>query len=338
MPPSDRLQRLLKLVVMLQSGRASDSKELAELCGVSRRTIFRDLKVLQKSGIAVTHEGSQGGYSIPAATGIPSTEFSLDEALSMLLLCHSLGDETQGIPFLRSARSAALKLLGNLPGHLRDYLGELTHVVDLRLDARTQTQQDGRVYDLLTEAVRVRRQVQMTYRSLTENEGGTIETSLSPYRLLFARRAWYVIGRSSRHGEVRTFHVGRIAKAQLVDASYSIPERFSLEQYLGNAWFLIRDPGPDQNVVVRFQPLVAENVAEVQWHKTQRIVRNPDGTVDFHVTVSGIREIAWWILGYGGQAEVLSPSELRDELQRHAEAMVRRYAGSDVGGNEGRRE
>ena len=67
---------------------------------------------------------------------------------------------------------------------------------------------------------------------------------------------------------------------------------------------MIPEKGRDSEVVVRFSKLVAQNVAEVNWHKTQRLAWRDDGTLDFHVTVSGLNEISWWILGYGDQAEV----------------------------------
>jgi len=59
------------------------------------------------------------------------------------------------------------------------------------------------------------------------------------------------------------------------------------------AWHLIPEPGPDREVLVRFDKMVAQNVAEVVWHKTQRLSFNPDGTLDFRVTVSGLGEISW---------------------------------------------
>ena len=93
-------------------------------------------------------------------------------------------------------------------------------------------------------------------------------------------------------------------------------------------WHLIPEPGPDQAVVVRFQPMVAENVAEVTWHKTQRVVRNDDGTIDFHATVSGLGEISWWVLSYGDQAEVLQPPALREIVRRRCQGALDRYADS----------
>jgi hypothetical protein len=73
--------------------------------------------------------------------------------------------------------------------------------------------------------------------------------------------------------------------------------------------------------------MVAQNVAEVLWHKTQRVTPNSDGTLDFRVTVSGLGEISWWILGYGAEAEVLAPPELRQRVAQRAAEMAARYAG-----------
>lgn len=88
---------------------------------------------------------------------------------------------------------------------------------------------------------------------------------------------------------------------------------------------MIREPSNTAHVVVRFQPMVANNVAEVTWHPTQRITRRPDGSIDFSVTVEGIREIAWWILGYGDQAEVIKPKELREMIARRVRGMATIY-------------
>ncbi len=43
------------------------------------------------------------------------------------------------------------------------------------------------------------------------------------------------------------------------------------------------------------------------------------------MTVSGLNEISWWILGYGDQAEVLDPPELRRLVAQRAAQMVQQY-------------
>ena len=47
--------------------------------------------------------------------------------------------------------------------------------------------------------------------------------------------------------------------------------------------------------------------------------------MDFHVTVSGLKEISWWILGYGKEAEVLKLQKLREMIRSHAEEILKKY-------------
>jgi proteasome accessory factor B len=129
------------------------------------------------------------------------------------------------------------------------------------------------------------------------------------------------------HRSVRTFNVGRIEKCEILDDRYQIPANFSIDRYLRNAWHMIPEAGPDQEVLVRFSPMVAQNVAEIRWHKTQQTTLLPDGSLDFAVTVSGLKEISWWILGYGDQAEVIRPGLLRQIIGRHAANLQQRYCG-----------
>ena len=89
---------------------------------------------------------------------------------------------------------------------------------------------------------------------------------------------------------------------------------------------MIPQPGPDARVSVRFSPLVAQNVSEVTWHKTQRVKFREDGSLEYSVQVSGLNEIAWWILGYGDQAEVLQPAKLRRLVAQRARNMCAMYA------------
>ena len=314
---------MLQLIGLLQAGRGYNTDALAQACGVSRRTVFRDLDLLRLSGVPLKFDEKQQRYRIPGACLLPPTNFTPEEALSLLVLCHELGDGS-GVPFLGSARTAAVKLESSLPVRLRDQLRDVTAALHIHPGPANPLTGCKPVYEQLLDAIATRRNVRLRYGSLQEAK--EIATRLSPYELFFSRRSWYVVGRSSLHRAKRTFHLGRILQIEVLDDHFQIPRGFSLERYFGNAWHMIPEKGPDHEVVVRFDKLVAQNVAEVNWHKTQRVVFHADGSADFQVTVSGLNEISWWILGYGDQAEVLQPPELRRLIAERGQRMVEKYA------------
>ena len=84
--------------------------------------------------------------------------------------------------------------------------------------------------------------------------------------------------------------------------------------------------GKIHRVRVRFLPKVAGNVEEVLWHPGQRTQRQADGSLVFEVEVDGLTEISWWIMGYGDQAIVEKPAELRHRICQMAEGILRHYA------------
>ncbi len=313
----------MQLISLLQAGKGQNADELSALCGVSRRTLFRDLDLLRQAGVPVLFDDDEGSYRLEHPYFLPPTTFTAEEALAMLLVCYELGSGGR-MPFYSAARQAAVKLEACLPASLREQVRNVTAAVQINMAPLNPLARAEPVYRQLLHCASHREAVRIRYTSFSDDS--EIITKLCPYRLLFSRHSWYVIGRSSIHREVRTFNVGRIREMQLLNEQFEVPRRFSIERYLGNAWHLIPEPGPDAHVLIRFEKLVARNVAEVQWHKTQRVDFLPDGRLDFRATVSGLGEISWWILGYADQAEVLEPLRLRRLVAERAGRMTARYA------------
>ncbi len=205
----------------------------------------------------------------------------------------------------------------------------MTRAIQIRLGPLAATNEQASIdaqrayYGKLVAAITRRKSVRIRYDSFTERKH--INTKLSPYRLWFSRRAWYVIGRSSLHRATRTFHLGRIVSLVSLDDGYKMPRGFSLDRHLRNAWHMIPERGRNRKVVIRFSKLVARNVADVAWHKSQRVAWNDDGSMDFQVSVSGLGEISWWIQGYGDHAQVLEPPALRDIVVNRAKRLLANY-------------
>ncbi|QGJ69355.1 WYL domain-containing transcriptional regulator [Planctomycetales bacterium 10988] len=321
-----RLTRLVKLISILQGGKRFNADHLAAACQVHRRTIFRDLDALKEAGVPLFYDETERAYQLQKQYYLPPTNFTAEEALALIVVCQEMGNQ-QGVPFYSAAARAAIKLENILPVRLREQVEDIRQAVHIKLPPQTPLEESEPVYQRILAAIASRQPLQVEYQSFHEQT--VVYTRIDPYRVLFSRRSWYCIGRSSFHREVRTFNVHRIRKLELLEETYAIPQRFSLERYLRNAWHLIPEEGPDSEIHLQFQPLVAGNVEEVLWHKNQRTERNNDGTLDFFVTVSGLQEISWWILGYGDQVEVIEPPALREMISQAIFRMARIYQ-SDV--------
>ena len=114
---------------------------------------------------------------------------------------------------------------------LHEYLREATSAIHMRLEPTAGPRRGtAHIYQQLIDAIRRRRCVRIEYDSFSDRE--MIRTKLSPYRLLFSRRSWYVFGRSSFHRPTRTFNVGRISRLEPLEERFNFRRGFSIERQL----------------------------------------------------------------------------------------------------------
>lgn len=319
---TNRLERLLKVMQVLQASREVTVEELAKKIGVSRRTIFRDLELLARAGLPYEFDHVTRKYSASKTALLPPVNLTHAEAMALMLSARTLSKRMIG-PDPSAAVSAGLKLESMLPAAILDWCGPLVERTEVRGGPVSDPTPFQDIFPTLQSALARRQKLLVRYDSYFERK--VIDTTLHPYRLAFIHRSWYLIAYSQEAKKVQTYKVERILQISLLAARYRMNTTFTLDEYFGNAWMMIREE-QRHHVKVRFHPDVAGNVDEVRWHKTQQTHFELDKSLIFEVDVDGLREISWWVLGYGDRAEVLEPAELRQILAKHASHLATLYA------------
>ncbi|MFW6153780.1 MAG: helix-turn-helix transcriptional regulator [Planctomycetota bacterium] len=318
-----RIHRLLRLVALLQREVSCDVDELAEDLQVSRRTVFRDLNMLEMARIPYYYDAERGGYRLSKHFFLPPVNLDLSEALSLMLLA-SRRKAPAASPHHEHAARAAMKLECVLPAPVRAHVGSILPHIDVRV--APQARQEG-VDTLLTRlagAITARRACRMVYISFHERK--QLRLTVHPRRLVFVQRAWYLRAFSGHFGENRTFKLSRIKALDVLERTFPPPPADNADEPFGQAWCMIPE-GTCHDVHLRFDRQVAGSVAEVQWHPSQRIAWADDGTLDFHVRVDGLSEITAWILGYGPHVRVLAPEALIGRMEETTACMAALYRG-----------
>ncbi len=305
-----RIHRLLRLVALLQRDASCDADALAEELQVSRRTVFRDLNMLEMARIPYYFDAERGGYRLSDHFFLPPVNLDLSEALSLMLLA-SRRESLAASPHQAHAARAAMKLECVLPAPVRMHIGSILPHIDVR--PTPQARQEG-VDALLTRlagAIAGRRVCRLVYISFHDRR--QLRVTVQPLRLVFVQRAWYLRAYSRHFGANRTFKLSRIKSLDVLDRAFDPPAGGGEDEPFGQAWCMIPE-GTCYDVHLRFDRQVAGSVAEVTWHPSQRTAWGDDGTLDFYVRVDGLSEIAAWILGYGPHCRVLAPEPLIEHM------------------------
>ena len=309
---------LLQLVIALQGtsiGLTLDA--ICERFGVTRKTAERRLNAVrelfpnaiesQTLGDRRKYWRLRGGLAAGLVRVDPVELTALDAALERV--------EREGRPDQAQAlRSLSEKVRA---------LGEPARLPGLETDAEALLEGEGlamrpgprpkipiEVVSVLREALLAQRVVRLEYRSRIKQEESS--RTVHPYGFLFGGRH-YLIAHDAQAADVRMFSLSNILGAELLAASFERPDDFDLGAYAIRSFGVYQDE--PRNVVWRFRPQAAANASEYEFHPTQRVEREPDGSLLVRFRAGGLWEMAWHLFQWRGDVEIVEPEELRETLR-----------------------
>ena len=104
-----KTERLIAMMMTINSKRHFTVGELAEEFSVSKRTILRDLQALEEVGFPLYSEvGAAGGYHVLKERVLPPIAFSENEAMAIFFAYQSL-QYYKDIPFKQESLSVLKK-------------------------------------------------------------------------------------------------------------------------------------------------------------------------------------------------------------------------------------
>ncbi|MBI1338102.1 MAG: WYL domain-containing protein [Phycisphaera sp.] len=335
--PADykRIHRLLHILTLIQGQQGYTAQRLADECGVTVRTLYRDMKILESVGIPYFHDPETNGYRIHKHFFMPPVELTMDEALALVALAEHIGGKEQ-VPLTRAAGRAIAKVRGQLPQVIQNELSEIDKHIAIELGKAGPHDGIRDVYDTVRLAIARKRVLECRYESVETSLGnpksdgkGNEMFEFRPYALLFSQRAWYAVGYHCGRKAVRNLKLNRFTHIKQTPKPYMIPDDFKVEDHLGDAWRMIRGPRKYEVEIV-FDREFAETIADTHWHRTQQAEFHEDGSITMRFKVDGLDEIVWWVLSMGPHCEVKKPPELVERVKELAQATVTRYG--TVGG------
>ncbi|QEM66836.1 transcriptional regulator [Geobacter sp. FeAm09] len=315
--------RLHSIIRLFEARRGMTLDDLAEECGVDRRTIHRDLNAVEEAGYTLTSEW-QGGkkvYSfLTKSRNIPPITFTLPQLMSLYLL-RSLGVYLAGTPFQAEIEELFRAITSVLPDRYAAHLERIARVsLPILHGARDYSAAAGH-FEELQRALLHQYRVRLSYAK--KGRGEHEEYEVDPYTLVFHKGGIYLLGYAHNRKAMRLFALERVRGIEVTRQRFEIPEGYQPEANFKSAFGLVSDT--PMQVRVRFSPEVAHAVKERIWMPDQRMRTDKDGRLTLEFEAAGEMELVSWILSYGMHAEVLDPPELRREVKRQVREMRQYY-------------
>ena len=307
MSKSDRLARMLRIVTLIQNRSGISLRRLADECEVCERTIYRDIQTLTVGGLPISFNQSSRGYQFESKVFLHPLTFELDEAAALAQCLRPFLSSSTPLTF--DLQRAYEKILESLPGERQRLVSQRREAVDIRL-ASHPADVNGDIFGGVEAAINNRNRLKISY--YTKSTETLSERKIDPYLVVFRGRAWYLVAFCHWRGAVKLFRMDRIKGLEALRESFILPANFSGNAFFASSWLI--EQGEPVKVKLRFFPEAARWVRDGYYHRSQQITELKDGGITFEATVTGMREITKWILGYGPDVEVLEPHHLREQV------------------------
>ena len=298
-----KIDRLIGILsILLQQDRVT-APYLAETFEVSRRTIQRDLEALCKAGIPIaTTQGAGGGISVMEGYRIDRTLLTSSDMQAILAGLRSL-DSVSGT-------NRYAQLMEKMSAGTSSVLAGDNHIlIDLASWYKASLAEK---IELIHSAIEQGKAIRFHYYAPRGESDRTVE----PYYLVFQWASWYVWGWCRGKEDFRLFKLNRmteLAAGEMFEKRRAAYPNLRTERVF------------PANVQVK-----AIISGKYKWRLIEEYgagcyVEQPDGRCLFSFGFTDRDQILTWILSFQGEAELLEPVELRDELRQIGETLGKTY-------------
>lgn len=304
------INRLFELVYLLLERGQMTASELASRFEVSVRTIYRDVDTLSAAGIPIyAIPGNGGGIALMEHFVLTRAAFSDAEQRQLLTALGSMVS-----PALPGAEETLHKLQGLFKCPGEDWL-------QVDLSRWGNSLPDTAKFESLRGAILKRHVLAFTY---VGSYGGAHRRKVSPARLVFKDRAWYLQGFCWQRKAWRTFKVSRILELQVLQEEFQ-PLPAPPPPLEGKGM-------PEERCLpirLRFSPALAYRVYDE--FDEGCISREEDGSLLVSISFPEDTWLYGYLLSFGLGVEVLHPPVLQTRLAHLAQEIWQSYQKVDTG-------
>ncbi len=301
-----RFERIVAILIQLQSKRVVRAQELADRFEVSLRTVYRDIRSLEAAGVPIAGEAGIG-YSLVEGYRLPPVVFTREEAFTFVAaekLMQKFVDESLG----RHFQSAMFKIKSVLKDEQKDRVEAVRASIRVTRSERLFNKDVPDVLGILFEAIAEKRQVILLYQSI-EAEAPN-ERNVEPVGIFHQNNNWYLLAYCHLRKDYRQFRADRIYGIRLTENPFTL-------QHENLDYFLSQDRSVSRKNV---RLLVDRSAARfLKWDRKYFgfVSEKESGDkvemlFESDYTHNGF---ARWYLMFADQVDILEPEELKDEVK-----------------------
>ena len=284
-----------------------------------RKSIYQDLKDLEVLGIEVEGEPDGKGYHYH----VVSRPFELPE-LKLLV------DVIQSSRFITEKKTNALiRKLEKLVS--RYEANRLQRQVFVSGRIKTMNESIYYAVDTIHNAISDNKKIRFQYyqwnvkkEMVLRRDGAFYE--ISPWGLSWDSENYYLVGFDSEAGEIRHYRVDKMLRIQMTDKAREGKEHFrklDMADYAKKSFGMFG--GEEKTVKLLVDHQLAGVIVD-RFGKDVHMIPVDEKHFTVSVTVMVSSQFLGWIFSLGEQVEILGPEEVKEQMRREGERLLKQYS------------
>ena len=318
-----RGERLYAMTLHLQRKRFVTVASLAQRYRVSKRTIYRDLRVLERIGLPLVSDDTQG-WQLMDGWEMPPLMLSPREAITVIvgtMFTKQLGDRALST----HADHVRDRVIAALPERLQSWVNVIEERIHLdpywsRQHIPDPTETGGHWHDL-TEASYNHQKAKITYRKAP---GASLsQRTVHPLGLAYFVDHWTMVAYDEQKQDLRSFRLDRIATLELLLDKFKPPPNFDASTYWrevgaqrDGAMIRLLAPLKQASTIVTQLPARLEDREAYSEDESRVVLRFRFENLDY---------LADWILRFGRDVLVLEPMTLQEKVMQRLQLHLSAY-------------
>lgn len=306
-------ERRLKLILLLQRpGRKKTVQELADIFGVSRRTIFRDFNVLSEINVPIKYD-RYTGYGLVEGYKMPPLMFNSKELATIMVGLNFVKSQVDQ-QMVQDAIGVELKIKNVLPNELKALMTSLEEhtIVDPYLRFNSNQKKGGDWY-LISAAIADKKRLQFTY---TTKAGSRTTRKIDPYLLVYFQDHWNVVGWSHRRGDIRSFILDRIVSPVILEENWLPKPKVSVDS------LIFRYNELKKIVVLEVEKSEIERIRGILPAKIIKLEKKKLKKVRLSFEFDNMPFLNHWLLQFGTTVKIIKPEVLISLQKETLQAMI----------------
>lgn len=318
-----RANRLLSILLLLQSRGRLTAQALADEFEVSVRTVYRDIDELSAAGVPVyADRGPGGGFALLDGYRTRLTGMTAGEAETLLLA--GLPGPAADLGLAEPLAAARLKLLAAVPqaaGEGAARVGDRFHLDPVDWYRRAAPPPH---LPAIARAVWGQRRLLIRYESWS----ATVRRTVDPLGLVLKAGTWYLMARIG--ADIRTYKVAKVLDLDVLPDGFDHPAGFDLAAQWQESLQRFARELRRAEAVLRVSPEALPLLDRLGADAAEAVLQaEPDaeGWRRATVPIEGVGHAARLLLGFTDTIEVLEPPALRQALAEGARRVAALYPG-----------